>query len=149
MQLEFHTHLIFSALPGHEFVFAMYYSLAGYFYCSKSAGEDTGIVLALKGVIGECYLILYWVTRRNLPLSSPHATISFPLCLIHIYPADPLQSKGFGLRTQEPNSEGEPHPVSAALRPEEVCPVRAPGAGIHPHWGWGPQLPSSDRENQG
>lgn len=123
--------------------------LLGILIVPKSTGEDTGSALALKGMIGECNLILYWVTRRNLPLFSPHAAISFPLCLIHIYPADPLQSKGFGLGTQEPNSEGEPQPVSAALRPEEIRPLRAPGAGIHPHWGWGPQLPSSDRENQG
>lgn len=89
----------------------------------KSAGEDRGSMLALKGVIGECNLILHGVTRRNLPLITPHATISFLLCLIYVSPADPLQSKGFGLRTQEPDSEGEPHTVSAAVRPEEVCPV--------------------------
>lgn len=115
----------------------------------KSAREDTGSVLALKGVIGECNLILHGVTRRNLLLITPHATISFLLCLIYDYPADPLQSKGFGLGTQEPNSEGEPHAVSAAVRPEEIRPVRAAGAGVHPHWGWGPQLPCSDREDQG
>lgn len=35
MQLEFHTHLIFSVLPGHDFVFVICYSPAGYSYCSK------------------------------------------------------------------------------------------------------------------
>lgn len=63
----------------------------------KSAGGDAGSVLTFKGVIGECDLILYWVTRRNVPLFSPQATIAFLLCLIYISPADPLQSKGFGL----------------------------------------------------
>lgn len=115
----------------------------------KSAGEDTGSVLALKGAIGEFNLIFRWVTRRNLPPLPPHATISFLLCLIYIYPADPLQSKGFGLGAQEPDSEGEPHTVSAALRPEEIRAVRAAGAGVHPHRGRGPQPPCSDRENQG
>lgn len=33
MLLQFHTH--FSVLPGHDFVFVIYYSSAGYSYCSK------------------------------------------------------------------------------------------------------------------
>lgn len=77
MQLEFHIHLIFSALLGYDFVLLYIIQLLDIVIILKSAGEDTGSVLALEGVIGEYNLILYWVTRRNLPLFNPHATISF------------------------------------------------------------------------
>lgn len=97
MQLEFHIHLIFSALLGYDFVLLYIIQLLDIVIILKSAGEDTGSVLALEGVIGEYNLILYWVTRRHHPLFNPHATISFLLCLIYIHLADPLQSKGFGL----------------------------------------------------
>ena len=39
-------------------------------------------------------------------LVSPRLTIFFSLCFIYVYSADTFQSKGFRLRTKEPNSEG-------------------------------------------